>query len=304
LLRRRRQRGWTGTHGQARGGDTEYTNAANWTLGVVPDVVDGSNHYGMAVWTDVSIPVLTSTAEVQVVDIMYPGGGAEFTIASGGHLTTIEWAVLSWNPGETGTLNVETGATFSVGTELFVSWDGTGILNVNGGTINVAGGFAYDTGTPGLGWGETYINSGTINAAWLGTTDFGFIDITGSGQLNLAGDVADVILTNQVAWGHIIAEGGTKAVDVSYNPSLDRTEIKVSILPPLVTPTVWIDAENLYWSSTTNGASYSVDYKTDLVAGSWLELTNGIASTPFTNSIPLPLDLYDPAFFQVNTYHP
>ena len=72
-------------------------------------------------------------------------------------------------------------------------------------------------------------------------------------------------------------------------------------LPPPPAPVVWIDAANLYWTST-NGVLYSVSNKTDLVAGSWAEWTNGIAATPNTNSIPLPTDTYNPAFFKVNAY--
>jgi len=229
--------GWNEWNGSV---DTDYHNAANWSLGVVPDAV-GVDHYGMAVWTDVAGPVLTSSVAVDVVDVQHTAG-AEFTIANG-DISTVNWAVLSWTAGNTGTLNVESGASFTVGTEFFVGNDGAGILNVNGGTVNVTGGFGY--GLNATGSGEVHLDSGTITAGWLASHNgTGFLDITGTGQLNITGDVTAEIAA-RVAAGSITADGGTSTVLTSYDGSqthVSAVHTNVALYSnPLATPPTGAD---------------------------------------------------------------
>ena len=112
---------------------------------------------------------------------------------------------------------------------------------------------------------------------------------------------------------HVAHAGGISEYDfdgVNYVPNLDwygtlggvHEVVELTSPeppPPLSAPDVWIDSANLYWSST-NGAFYDVEYKTDLqFQAEWASLVRGIPATPYTNSHSLPLNDYDPAFFRV-----
>jgi hypothetical protein len=137
-------------------------------------------------------------------------------------------------------------------------------------------------------------NTGTSNY-WTATGYFPFsggrdvmVDSEDNIHVGHAGGISefDFVLTNYVdntEWQWI--EGGVN----------DIIEIFPQAPPPV--PVCWIDAQNLYWDSAKN-VIYAVDGR-ETLQSAWQELTNGIAATPSTNSIPLPLDLYDQAFFRV-----
>jgi len=99
-------------------------------------------------------------------------------------------------------------------------------------------------------------------------------------------------------WEDVVYDGSSwyAAADVTA-----IAEYVLAVLPPPPMPVVWIDSVNLYWTST-NTVLYAVSNKTDLVVGGWVEWTNGISATPFTNSLPLPLGTHDTAFFKVKAY--
>ncbi|RKX42145.1 MAG: hypothetical protein DRP64_10285, partial [Verrucomicrobia bacterium] len=63
-------------------------------------------------------------------------------------------------------------------------------------------------------------------------------------------------------------------------------------------PTCNLDGGQLSWNST-NDAFYAVEYSTNLISNDWRTVTNGIAATPDTNSVPLPPSDQDSEFYRV-----
>ncbi|RKX45828.1 MAG: hypothetical protein DRP64_04115 [Verrucomicrobia bacterium] len=314
---------WTGSVG-----DSDYYNAANWVVMEGPQVgqnvvpaKDGTLDFDMFLDADTdSTPevVVTNDTTINTVHmggatwITPPTAASDVTFTIDANFTVIFWFVVGEQFGSHGTINLN-GGSLTVGNDfefgdlmIGAHQGGSGILNVNGGAVITCWNLFYSFdggGDLSQQFGHINLSNGTINVHnALITNDRGYIDIT-EGQLNIAGNWEVAIITNQVAWGHIKAYGGDGEVLASYNAGTGMTEITATEpLPLLSEPTCWIDASNLYWSST-NTALYSVDYKTDLVTGAWQELTNDIAATPFTNSIPLPTEISDPAFFRVHAYH-
>ncbi len=299
-------------------GDGDYHNPTNWItagyedplkngLNIVP-ANDAGSSYDMFLDIGGAGPVVTNDAKVNKAHL---GGAAwidppasatnvTFTINSGNY-SSAWWFIVGEQYGSHGTVNIN-GGSLTAGSDLMIGahFGGSGTLNMNGGVIN-AGNLFYSYAEEGADtsqqYGHIHLDGGVINVNYaLITNERGWIDITG-GQLNIAGDWAETIMTNQVAWGHIRAYGGDGAILASYNAGTDMTEITAMTIP-----ICWIDAGNLYWSSSNSNVLYDVEYRTDLVTGTWLELSSGIAAGSFTNSIPLPVDTYDPAFFQVKAY--
>lgn len=137
------------------GGTADYTNAANWTGGVVPGATDtaindsGSNNAvrisaGNPDWSLNQVRAGNSTGDGaflqngQTVNLRGTNGGAGFN-------TSLRLGVAAGKTGiytlNGGVLNYTNGS-FNVG-EL-----GVGVLNVNGGTINGSGIMAVNLGTP------------------------------------------------------------------------------------------------------------------------------------------------------------
>jgi len=291
---------WTGSI------NNDFHTANNWDIGVVPDTL------GRAPVIDLDPgAVFTQTATNDWCNIGSTTSGT-LTMNSGSFALprTDGWFTLGVGFGALGTLNMN-GGTMTLGNDCMIGahFGGSGTLNMNGGVIttrNLQVPFALEGENVSQQLGRVNLSNGVINVegvyptlltGGLLTNERGLINIT-EGQLNVAGDYVVAIQTNQVANGQITAYGGEGVVQVIYNSGSGMTEITGAELGPITPPTCWIDAGNLFWSST-NYVVYAVEYKTDLTIGTWQELTNGIAATPFTNSIPLPLDTHNPAFFQV-----
>ncbi|RKX45827.1 MAG: hypothetical protein DRP64_04110 [Verrucomicrobia bacterium] len=240
---------WTGA------ANADYHNAANWSLGVVA-ANGGGSEYDLFLDIAGSGPVVTADTQVNVAHFggatwsSPPGGPANinFTINSG-NFSTIWWFVVGEQFGSSGTINMN-GGSLTVGTDLMIGahQGGSGILNMNGGVINTYNLFyAFDGGGDlSQQFGHINLSGGIINITGsLVTNDRGWIDITGNGQLNIAGDWVESIRTNQVAWGHIRAHGGFGKVVANYNSTSGMTEITAAdaslFSNPLATPPTGAD---------------------------------------------------------------
>lgn len=171
-------------------------------------------------------------------------------------------------------------------------------------TLNMSSNAAVSVNGLFLGVGDG-TSASTIRVNMSGTS---FINVLLDTIVSSTG--ADILFTMDDDALLRLAGGDTNwanTVVVAADPgaAIQATDIdgvvEFAVLAGAPQPEVWIDSQNLYWTSAA-GYLYSVSNTTDLAAGSWAEWTNGITATPGTNSVPLPVDTYNPAFFKVNAY--
>ena len=168
-------------------------------------------------------------AECQVTDLHYfdqlvmnvNGSGSVLRIKDGGNIiTTGGWAGISYN-NKTNKMIVETGGQASFDDHLWIGLfsPGIGILDINGGTVNVSGQL-------GLGWdsGTGYVNikdGGVLNLNTLdgsrGIRGNSILDIE-VGKVVINGDKTSIV-SDYVDEGRITAYGGTGRVLYDYNVS-------------------------------------------------------------------------------------
>ncbi len=239
----------------------------NWDTGKEPNSSD------MAILSAAPGPLIDSstTAVANSVKVNGPLG------VSGGTLTTSgSWIIVAYEPGTNGTLTIDSG-TVTSGTTMYIGFDGTGTLYMNGGTINVVTG----TGRFGIARdnaaavGHVYLYGGTINcndftmATVAGST--ATMDITG-GKLIVSGDKTATIATD-VNNGWITGYGDKANVRYDYNISTPLkttvTAFNSSALPTKATnPTPANGVTNvatnatLSWSAGSNATSHDVYFGT------------------------------------------
>lgn len=252
---------WLGTISQ------DWGVGGNWSSGKEPNSTDG------AVISTSPGPLINSgtTAVANSVKVNGPLG------VSGGTLTTSgSWIIVAYEPGTNGTLTIDSG-TVTSGTTMYIGFDGTGTLYMNGGTINVVTG----TGRFGIARdniaavGHVYLYGGTINcndftmATVAGST--ATMEITG-GKLVITGDKTATVATD-VNNGWITGYGDKANVRYDYNiTTLGKTTVWAyngSTLPTKATsPTPASGAINvatnstLSWSAGTNTTSHDVYFGT------------------------------------------
>ena len=236
---------WTGT------ADQDYHNASNWlTEGTGDPAKDGLNsvpangggfEYDLFLDIAGAGPIVTQNTQVNVAHLGgaawagKPAADVNMTIQSG-DFSTIWWFVIGEQFGSSGTLNIS-GGSLTVGTDLMFGAHngGSGTLNMTGGTINTVNlftAFNVDGADVSQQTGIINLDSGIINISGnIITNDRSVIDIE-EGQINLAGDWAQAILDNQVAWGHITAYDGTGQVVTNYNDATGMTEITAIVPEP------------------------------------------------------------------------
>ena len=201
-----------------------WGDAANWTNGVPVEAGDGTlDNDPKAVFN------VLDAAECQVTDaqvcnqfVMADGGDAAqnnvLRIMNGGTLTTgNNWSAIGRD--YAAHMIVEAGGTISFGDHAWIGQKngGLGILDINGGTVNVAGMF-------GLGWsgGTGFVN---VNNGLLALSNIhgdGVSSIKGDsvldiklGSVTLPGDFVGVIGAYAAA-GKILTFGGIGTLDVVF----------------------------------------------------------------------------------------
>jgi len=133
-------RSWTG-------GTASYTNAANWTGGVVPGPADVAiNNNG----TNNVVQINAGNPDWSVGELV-SGNLGNGAFSQSGQTLTLSSLVRSFHlgaaPAATGVYNLSGGTVNYGGGQFNVGELGTGIFNMSGGTINGTGNFAINRGT-------------------------------------------------------------------------------------------------------------------------------------------------------------
>lgn len=194
-------------------------------------------------WSDRHIPgdnkvVLKTTDAIECVldvestikQLVLGDGGASMQtlrIANGGTLsTTSGWSGIGWNT--PATLIVETGGVFNFGSHAWIGWAGNATVEINGGTINVAGmyGTAFE-GNPG-GSAAVYVNSGQLNLKQIHpekSIPAGSVLDIKEGVVTITGDQT-AIVNAYIAAGRITAYGGTGQLFVYFDGTVTTIDAK------------------------------------------------------------------------------
>jgi hypothetical protein len=168
--------------------------------------------------------------EIAIKQLVLGDGGATMQtlrIANGGTLTTTNgWSGVGWNT--PATLIVETGGVFNFGSHAWLGWVGTATVEINGGTINVAGmyGTAFE-GNPG-GSANVHVNSGQLNLAQIHpekSIPAGSVLDIKEGVVTIAGDQVAVV-NAYIEAKRITAYGGSGQLFVYFDGTVTRIDAK------------------------------------------------------------------------------
>jgi hypothetical protein len=212
-------------------GDRLWRNSFNWDSCDVPTGSDKA-----AIRLEVSGPIIDSSTTAVAYQVVVGDWGSlsDSIDMTGGSLTIGSWFILGYGSINNGTVTMSAG-TVSVGSNLFVGFGGTGTLNMNGGTLNIANlfGIGYCDAGYTTGQGYVYLNGGTITTAQFQmrypTGTFGLLDITG-GTLIIDGD-KQTLVNDYIANGWITGYGGSGGVAVTYNNSTGKTAVTAYLDP-------------------------------------------------------------------------
>jgi hypothetical protein len=205
-------------------GDGLWKTPTNWDMNFVPDCA--SPYFDKAKLNLMPGPIIDSTTAAKANWIACGDGGTGGLHMTGGTLIVgiapgDTWTILGYGAADSGTFTID-GGTITTADRVFIGFQGTGVLNMNGGTFNIGGTFGIgnnDVPTT-TGRGTVNLAGGTINVAGALTMSspagcLGKIDITG-GTLNLAGDKRTIV-QGFIGSGYIVAFNGTGTVNVSYD---------------------------------------------------------------------------------------
>ncbi len=148
-------------------------------------------------------------------------------IANGGTLTTTNgWSGIGWNT--PATLVVDTGGVFNFGSHAWIGWKGDATVQINGGTINIAGmyGTAFE-GNPG-GKADVHVNSGQLNLQQFdpekSIPEGSVLDIK-EGVVTIVGDHLEVV-NAYIDAKRIVGYGGNGQVFVEFDGTVTRIGAK------------------------------------------------------------------------------
>lgn len=295
-------------------GDHLWTNGGNWTAGVPSSTNNDKGkiervtpnqaeiHDGMA--ASCTWFVLGDNASG---DLHMDGGTLTVLSPTAGD----SWTILGYaRPDVTGTLTMD-GGTLTTNNRFYVGFGGNGILNMNGGTMNLC---QSSTGAFGIGYGEGFstgsgivnLNGGTINVGSSGATanfimcspagELGHLNIT-DGRLVLKGNLVTTV-TGYKNNGYITAFNGLGDVIISYDAASLTTTVRGQMNP--------------YKSRAPNPPNSAKDVAPYTVL-SWVAgdtaLTHdvyfGTDQTSVVNATPSTPDIYKGSQLRnVNTYTP
>jgi hypothetical protein len=247
-----------------------WDEPSNWDLSRLPTSND------TAILPIAPGPIIDSgvAGAVNTIQIGSPTGGTldvnGGTLATSGSNARID---LGYDAGTNGTLTINSG-TVTCASHMYLGYNGTGTLIMNGGTLNIAG-TRFRIGYNSSGVGRIYLYGGTINCDNT-STDFAMahsgtasMDIT-NGQLVINRNLASA-MNDYVNYGLITAYGGMGTVLVDYgitNPG--KTTVKGTFVRTAKNPAPASSATNvafnkiLAWKPGAGAMSHDVYFGTSL----------------------------------------
>jgi Carbohydrate binding domain (family 11) len=210
---------WTNTTG-----DGLWKTPGNWSMNFVPDCSPA--YLDKAKLNLMPGPVIDSTTAAKANWIACGDGGTGGMHMTGGTLTVglalgDTWTILGYGASDSGTFTMD-GGTITTADRVFVGFQGTGTLNMNGGIFNIGGtlGIGANDAAATTGIGTVNLAGGIINVAGAFQMStpagcIGKLDISG-GTLNITGDQRTIV-QSYINSGYIVAYSGLGNVNVSYD---------------------------------------------------------------------------------------
>jgi hypothetical protein len=210
---------WTNT-----AGDGLWKTPGNWSMNFVPDCT--SPYFDKAKLNLMPGPVIDSTTTAKANWIACGDGGTGGLHMTGGTLIVgiapgDTWIILGYGAGDSGTFTMD-GGTITTADRVFIGFQGTGTVNMNGGVFNIGGtfGIGFNDMAASTGTGTVNLAGGTINVAGAFQMSspagcVGKLDISG-GTLNITGDQRTIV-QSYINSGYIVAYSGLGNVTVSYD---------------------------------------------------------------------------------------
>jgi hypothetical protein len=210
---------WTNT-----AGDGLWKTPGNWSMGFVPDCT--SPYFDKAKLNSLPGPVIDSTTTAKANWIACGDGGTGGMHMTGGTLTVgiapgDTWIILGYGGSDSGTFTID-GGTITTADRVFIGFQGTGTVNMNGGVFNIGGtfGIGFNDMAASTGKGTVNLAGGTINVAGAFQMSnpagcVGKLDLSG-GTLNITGDKRTIV-QSYIDGGSIVAYNGLGNVTVLYD---------------------------------------------------------------------------------------
>ncbi|MFY0626740.1 MAG: T9SS type A sorting domain-containing protein [Reichenbachiella sp.] len=247
----------------------DWSEVANWTNGLPND----ANKAVFNVADAADATVTDTQAGFQLVQ-GDGGPGGTIIVADGGSVTTKAWAGIGHN--DVGVLTVETGGVFNFGEHAWIGHidGGDGTVNVNGGTVTIAG-------MLGLGWNGG-VGKMTVSSGWLKGTGFGdasikdgsSLEISSNANVKFAGDVVGNVKAEIEAGRIINIDGG--AVGAYF----DGDSTVIAAIPPPAGTTVWVGSVDSDWNTFANWSDLNVPTENSKVVFNVLEAGEAILEDP------------------------
>lgn len=261
-------------------GSGDYLTAGNW----VGDAIPGSADQARINWNNNLVTLGGTAPDVQNLKTGVNESGT-LEINNNGSLTSTGWSMIGTKSEDvTDKLIVDEGGEFTTATHLWVgvAANNTGIVEINGGTVNV--GQMIGLGTvnavePSAGIGIVNVNDGgllalsNIHANGTSIHPGSVLNINGTGQVTLPGNFVNVI-NAYIDAGYITGNdvSGPEAliVDTTTNEGFTTITAQEVVEPndeALVISTINLDQGTgeieFSWNSL-EGERFKIDFSTDL----------------------------------------
>jgi len=271
-------------------GNGLWSEAANWTGG---QIATSTNKVVFNV-SGARACVVNSPVNAGQLVIGDNGEGGLVIVTNGGNLaaSATDWSAIGYN--NTALLLVESGGSVSFGNHLWVGFDpgSDGTLQMNGGTVSVAGMF-------GLGWnggkGTVQVHGGTLNLSQWSASSPGSIvgasvlDI-GAGTVVISGNHVSSV-NDFISSGKITGYGGTGVVSNYFNgvtTTLTATQNEPPTTNMVSVLSIQLVNTNLVLSWPTSTVFYVLKSATNLAAPIvWKTVTNSVSTSNGTNQVIL-----------------
>ncbi|MCE5187174.1 MAG: hypothetical protein LLF76_13720 [Planctomycetaceae bacterium] len=202
-------------------GDGLWTTAGNWNPPYLPEIA----YQDKAKINRMDGPLISDGMAAQCQWLALGDGSPAAMHMTGGTLnvsgTGDSWTIIAYGPADVATLTVDGGA-IATSNRVFVGFQGSGTIVMNGGTFNIGGtfGIGYGEAAFNTGRGYVYLNGGNINVSGTFIMSspagaLGRLDVSG-GTLTLTGDKRTTV-NGYVNAGYIVSFNGMGIVNVAYD---------------------------------------------------------------------------------------